>query len=140
VCFRSKNAVARRQAQLVDNGSEDGRARQQALATLGRLDLVPRDQAARRLARFWQPPDGRGGKVTDAGRGVTNESPVSVWTMRSTPAVRGCRPIRGIDNALGMPGEPLENTWENYQPADGSVIIPGVLRPWVGKERIAARG
>jgi seryl-tRNA synthetase len=27
---------------------------------------------------------------------------------------------------------------ENYQQADGSVLIPEVLRPWVGKERIAA--
>ncbi len=27
---------------------------------------------------------------------------------------------------------------ENYQQADGSVIVPEVLRPWVGKERIRA--
>jgi len=28
---------------------------------------------------------------------------------------------------------------ENYQEADGSVTIPEVLRPWMGKERIAPR-
>jgi seryl-tRNA synthetase len=28
---------------------------------------------------------------------------------------------------------------ENYQMADGSVVIPEVLRPWVGKDRIAPR-
>ncbi|MCE5267252.1 MAG: serine--tRNA ligase [Planctomycetaceae bacterium] len=28
---------------------------------------------------------------------------------------------------------------ENYQQADGSILIPEALRPWVGKERIAAR-
>lgn len=28
---------------------------------------------------------------------------------------------------------------ENHQQADGSVLIPKVLQPWVGKERIAAR-
>jgi seryl-tRNA synthetase len=28
---------------------------------------------------------------------------------------------------------------ENYQQADGSVIVPEVLRPWVGKDRITAR-
>src|SRR5262249_16648981 len=28
---------------------------------------------------------------------------------------------------------------ENNQQADGSVVIPEVLRPWVGKERIAAK-
>jgi seryl-tRNA synthetase len=25
---------------------------------------------------------------------------------------------------------------ENYQQADGSIVIPEVLRPWVGKDRI----
>jgi len=29
---------------------------------------------------------------------------------------------------------------ENYQQADGSIVIPEALRPWVGKERIAAKG
>jgi seryl-tRNA synthetase len=28
---------------------------------------------------------------------------------------------------------------ENYQEADGSVVVPEVLRPWVGKERIGPR-
>lgn len=28
---------------------------------------------------------------------------------------------------------------ENYQQADGSVVVPEVLRPWVGKERIVPR-
>ena len=29
---------------------------------------------------------------------------------------------------------------ENYQQADGSVVVPEVLRPWLGKERIGPRG
>ncbi|MCB9568411.1 MAG: serine--tRNA ligase [Myxococcales bacterium] len=29
---------------------------------------------------------------------------------------------------------------ENYQQADGSVLVPEVLRPWVGTDRIVARG
>jgi seryl-tRNA synthetase len=28
---------------------------------------------------------------------------------------------------------------ENYQQADGSVVVPDVLVPWVGKNRITAR-
>jgi seryl-tRNA synthetase len=28
---------------------------------------------------------------------------------------------------------------ENYQQADGSIVIPEVLRSWVGKDRIALR-
>jgi seryl-tRNA synthetase len=27
---------------------------------------------------------------------------------------------------------------ENYQQADGSVVVPEALRPWMGKERIGA--
>jgi seryl-tRNA synthetase len=26
---------------------------------------------------------------------------------------------------------------ENYQQADGSIAVPEVLRPWMGKEKIA---
>ena len=29
---------------------------------------------------------------------------------------------------------------ENCQQPDGSVIVPEVLRPWVGKERIGGNG
>jgi seryl-tRNA synthetase len=29
---------------------------------------------------------------------------------------------------------------ENYQQADGSVVVPEALRPWVGKDVIAAKG
>jgi seryl-tRNA synthetase len=28
---------------------------------------------------------------------------------------------------------------ENHQQADGSVVIPDALRPWMGKERIVAK-
>jgi seryl-tRNA synthetase len=28
---------------------------------------------------------------------------------------------------------------ENYQQADGSVVVPEVLRPWVGKDVIEAK-
>ena len=28
---------------------------------------------------------------------------------------------------------------ENYQQADGTVVVPEVLRPWVGKDVISAK-
>ena len=28
---------------------------------------------------------------------------------------------------------------ENYQQADGSIVVPEVLRAWMGKERIEAK-
>jgi seryl-tRNA synthetase len=34
-------------------------------------------------------------------------------------------------------GRTLIAILENYQQADGSVVVPEVLRPWVGLERIA---
>ena len=33
-------------------------------------------------------------------------------------------------------GRTLIAILENYQQADGSVVVPEVLRPWVGMERI----
>jgi seryl-tRNA synthetase len=39
---------------------------------------------------------------------------------------------------------PIGRTWiavvENYQQADGSILIPEVLRPYMGIERIPAGG
>ena len=29
---------------------------------------------------------------------------------------------------------------ENYQQEDGSIIVPEVLRPWVGKDRLVKKG
>ena len=34
-------------------------------------------------------------------------------------------------------GRTLIAIMENYQQADGSIVVPEVLRPWVGMERIA---
>ena len=46
-------------------------------------------------------------------------------------------------HTLNGSGLAVGRTWlaiiENYQQPDGSVIIPGVLRPYVGEERITAR-
>ena len=46
-------------------------------------------------------------------------------------------------HTLNGSGLAVGRTWlavlENYQQADGSIVIPEVLRPWVGKERITAR-
>jgi len=43
-------------------------------------------------------------------------------------------------NGSGLPlGRTLVAILENYQQADGSVVIPEVLRPWVGKDKIEAK-
>ncbi len=47
-------------------------------------------------------------------------------------------------HTLNGSGLAVGRTWlavvENYQQADGSIVIPEVLRAWVGKERIEPRG
>ena len=46
-------------------------------------------------------------------------------------------------HTLNGSGLAVGRTWvaivENYQQADGSVVIPEVLRPYVGAERITAK-
>jgi seryl-tRNA synthetase len=46
-------------------------------------------------------------------------------------------------HTLNGSGLAVGRTWvaivENYQQADGSVVIPEVLRPYIGAERITAR-
>ena len=43
--------------------------------------------------------------------------------------------MRGLPNLAG--NRALVALLENNQQADGSVLIPTVLQPWVGKDRIA---
>ena len=46
-------------------------------------------------------------------------------------------------HTLNGSGLAVGRTWvaivENYQQADGSVVIPEVLRPYIGAERITAK-
>jgi len=46
-------------------------------------------------------------------------------------------------HTLNGSGLAVGRTWlailENYQQADGSIVVPEVLRPWVGKDRIGPR-
>jgi seryl-tRNA synthetase len=41
-----------------------------------------------------------------------------------------------MNDATALAQRPLIAILENYQSADGSVIVPEILRPWMGKERI----
>jgi seryl-tRNA synthetase len=44
-----------------------------------------------------------------------------------------------MNDATAFSERPLIAILENYQQADGSVVVPEVLRPFVGKEVIAAK-
>ncbi len=73
------------------------------------------DYQARRLRIRYRPDDEEGGK---------NRKPRFVHMLNGT-AIANSRAIVAV--------------LENYQQADGSVVVPEVLRPWVGKDRITSR-
>ncbi len=53
---------------------------------------------------------------------------------------KGTRFVHTLNGTAVAISRGLIAVLENYQQADGSVIVPEVLRPWVGKERIEPRG
>jgi seryl-tRNA synthetase len=53
--------------------------------------------------------------------------------LNSAPAQTGC------GKCLVFQATAILAILENYQQADGSVVVPEVLRPWVGKDRIGPK-
>ena len=49
---------------------------------------------------------------------------------------RGTRFVHTLNGTAVAVSRALIAILENYQQADGSVLIPEVLQPWVGKDRI----
>jgi len=52
---------------------------------------------------------------------------------------KGTRFVHTLNGTAIAISRALVAILENYQQSDGSILIPAVLRPWVGKERIGAR-
>ena len=53
---------------------------------------------------------------------------------------KGTRFVHTLNGTAVAVSRALLAVLENYQQADGSVVVPEVLRPWVGKDRIGPRG
>jgi seryl-tRNA synthetase len=51
---------------------------------------------------------------------------------------KGTRHVHTLNGTAVACTRALVAILENYQQADGSVVVPEVLRPWVGKDVIAA--
>ncbi|MBV9123498.1 MAG: serine--tRNA ligase [Planctomycetes bacterium] len=89
----------------------------------------------------WMPGRGQGGEYGE----VTSTSNCTDYQARrlhiryKTPGQKGTRFIHTLNGTAVAVSRALLAILENYQEADGSVVIPEVLRPWVGKERIEAR-
>jgi seryl-tRNA synthetase len=57
-----------------------------------------------------------------------------------SPSFKGTRYVHTLNGTAVAVSRALVAIFENYQQADGSIMIPEALRDWVGMERIAAPG
>ncbi|MFO0852209.1 MAG: serine--tRNA ligase, partial [Gemmataceae bacterium] len=89
----------------------------------------------------WMPGRGTGGEYGE----VTSTSNCTDFQARRLNVryrpkdKKGTRFVHTLNGTAVACTRALVAILENYQQADGSVIVPEVLRPWVGKERITAR-
>jgi seryl-tRNA synthetase len=90
----------------------------------------------------WMPGRGQGGEYGE----VTSTSNCTDFQARrlniryKIPGQKGTRFVHTLNGTAVAVTRALLALLENYQQADGSVLIPEVLRPWVGKDRIGGRG
>lgn len=87
----------------------------------------------------WMPGRGSGGEYGE----VTSTSNCTDFQARRLnirykgPGFKGTRFVHTLNGTAIAVSRALVAIFENYQQADGSIIVPEVLRPWVGLERIA---
>jgi seryl-tRNA synthetase len=90
----------------------------------------------------WMPGRGQSGEYGE----VTSTSNCTDYQARrlniryKVPAQKGTRFVHTLNGTAVAVSRALLAILENYQQADGSVAIPKVLRPWVGRDQIAPRG
>jgi seryl-tRNA synthetase len=89
----------------------------------------------------WMPGRGKGGEYGE----VTSTSNCTDYQARrlnirtKAPGQKGTRFVHTLNGTAVASGRAMIAILENYQQADGSVVVPEVLRKWVGKERIGPR-
>lgn len=90
----------------------------------------------------WMPGRGDGGAYGE----VTSTSNCTDFQARRlnvryrVPGQKGLRFVHTLNGTAVAVTRAIVAILENYQQADGSVIVPEVLRLWMGKERIGPRG
>ncbi|MCX7700621.1 MAG: serine--tRNA ligase, partial [Gemmataceae bacterium] len=86
----------------------------------------------------WMPGRGQGGEYGE----VTSTSNCTDFQARRLKiryrksGQKGTHFVHTLNGTAVAVSRTLVALLENYQQADGSVVVPEVLRPWVGKERI----
>jgi seryl-tRNA synthetase len=90
----------------------------------------------------WMPGRGEHGEYGE----VTSTSNCTDYQARrlgvryKTPGQKGTRFVHTLNGTAVAVTRALLAVLENGQQADGSIVVPEVLRPWLGKERIGPRG
>src|SRR5439155_8260598 len=89
----------------------------------------------------WMPGRGQGGQYGE----VTSTSNCTDFQARrlniryKIPGQKGTRFVHTLNGTAVASTPSILAILEKYQQADGSVLVPEVLRPWVGKDRIGPR-
>jgi seryl-tRNA synthetase len=89
----------------------------------------------------WMPGRGQGGEYGE----VTSTSNCTDYQARrlniryKVPGQKGTRFVHTLNGTAVAVSRAILAILENGQQADGSVLVPEVLRPWVGKDRIGPR-
>jgi len=86
----------------------------------------------------WMPGRGEWGEVTSTSN-CTDYQARRLEIRYRSKGEKGTRFLHTLNGTAVAITRALIAILENYQQADGSVIIPEALRDWVGKERIAPR-
>jgi seryl-tRNA synthetase len=87
----------------------------------------------------WMPGRGEFGEVTSTSN-CTDYQARRLDIRFRVKGEKGTRFVHTLNGTAVATGRALIAILENYQQADGSVLVPEVLRPWVGRERIGIRG
>ena len=89
----------------------------------------------------WMPGRGDGGAYGE----VTSTSNCTDYQARrlnvrfKKPGQKGTTFVHTLNGTAVAVSRAILALLENYQQADGSVVIPEVLRPWLGKDSIGPR-
>jgi len=87
----------------------------------------------------WMPGRGEGGEFGE----VTSASNCTDYQARrlgirfKMPDVKGTQFVHTLNGTAIAASRAIIAILENYQQADGSIIVPEALRPWIRKDRIA---
>ena len=69
-------------------------------------------------------------------RPTASPLPFSVCKYRSPGEFKGSRLVHTLNGSGLAVGRTLVAVLENYQQADGSIVVPEVLRPYMGGQEV----